>query len=1057
MPRRREQAAALVAALWVCCAACAQGDGLTADAAKRLTDEAATVYRAGDPARALEMLDRALAHYRATGNRGAEEDVHYMRGFVWRKLRDHAKALASFEAALAINRDLKSEGQALLLHEIGFSQLDLGRHADAQQTFAAERALHAAAGDRKAEAEALHNQGFATAARAVREAAPDRFAEALAQFEAALAGRRDSGDRAGEARTLEFIAQMHLSLGKPALGIGPATQAVAAHRAVGDAAGQDRASTLLAQLEARAAPRADRSPPSDRQRARLAEAHERQHECLLRLSGGDPTGARALCESALRVFADLDDRAGEAMAQTNLGVIDLALGRYGPARERLLRGLRLARELGGTDVQANATNALGAVDMATGRLPQALTRFELALAAFQRQHDQPQQDRARNNIAGLQVLLGRHDEAIAMYESLLRSRGVDPLQTLGNLAAVQALRKDFAAARDLLLRVVDQQRRQRDPLLRSSLGNLGAVLAELGDLAGARPVLEEALALDRRLGDVANESSALSQLAEVLARQGRAEEAIALYRQAAERARALDIGAAHSLALAGLGRVLEAQGETAKALDATLQAVAIDEAQRSAGGIDDFKTALAANVSDRPLRAARLLLRLQRPAEAFEMAERARARTLLDQLGRSPVDLRAGASAAVAEDERRTRLELAALGRLIAQERAKAPAQRDEARLGELQRLLADKRNAYRQVLTRLKAADPEYASLVDVAPPPLADLQRLLDADTTLLSYLVTPDAVLAFVVTRDSLKAVELPVGEPALGAAVDDLRNALGAPGDAPLQALQRLSSMLVDPLRVHLKTARLGIVPHGVLHLLPFAALHGGTPERWLGEAFELFHLPSASVLPFVAAKRKPELGGLLALAQGRAPGLPPLRHAEAEARAVAALLGGTALVGADATEAALRDRAPRAGVLHLAAHGQLNAAAPLFSRLVLAGDDDLDTARDGMLEVREVYGLDLRQTSLVVLSACQTQLGALSRGDDMVGLNRAFLFAGAPAVVASLWKVDDEATALLMTALYGHLKRGLGPAAALQAAQADTRARHPDPFHWAAFVLTGSPR
>jgi CHAT domain-containing protein len=236
----------------------------------------------------------------------------------------------------------------------------------------------------------------------------------------------------------------------------------------------------------------------------------------------------------------------------------------------------------------------------------------------------------------------------------------------------------------------------------------------------------------------------------------------------------------------------------------------------------------------------------------------------------------------------------------------------------------------------------------------------------------------------------------------------------------------------------------------------AALRGGTPARWLAEEFELFHLPSASVLPLLAARRKAERGALLVLAQGQAANLPPLRHAESEARAVAATFDGVALIGAQATETALRERAPQAGMLHIAAHGQLNATAPLFSRLVLAGEDDLETARDGMLEVREIYGLDLRRSSLVVLSACQTQLGALSRGDDMVGLNRAFLAAGAPSVVASLWRVDDQATAMLMTAFYRHLKGGLGPAAALRAAQADVRARHSDPFLWSAFLVTGQP-
>ena len=116
----------------------------------------------------------------------------------------------------------------------------------------------------------------------------------------------------------------------------------------------------------------------------------------------------------------------------------------------------------------------------------------------------------------------------------------------------------------------------------------------------------------------------------------------------------------------------------------------------------------------------------------------------------------------------------------------------------------------------------------------------------------------------------------------------------------------------------------------------------------------------------------------------------------------------------------------------------------------------DNASDGSLTVHEVYGLDLSQTDLVVLSACQTQLGAHSAGDDIVGLNRAFLYAGAPTVMASLWSVDDQSTGQLMEAFYTNLKQGLGKAEALRAAQADVRRTYPNPYYWAAFVLTGDP-
>ena len=172
----------------------------------------------------------------------------------------------------------------------------------------------------------------------------------------------------------------------------------------------------------------------------------------------------------------------------------------------------------------------------------------------------------------------------------------------------------------------------------------------------------------------------------------------------------------------------------------------------------------------------------------------------------------------------------------------------------------------------------------------------------------------------------------------------------------------------------------------------------------------------------------------------------------EAASIAQLYGTQPLLGSAATKTALRAQAPSAPMLHLATHAELNERSPLFSRLLLAPDGQ----DDGSLTVQDVFELNLASADLVVLSACETQLGAQSRGDDLVGLTRAFIYAGTPSFIASLWSVDDQATAVLMTAFYRHLRGGASKAEALQRAQAETRAQYPHPYYWAAFVLTGDP-
>ena len=178
---------------------------------------------------------------------------------------------------------------------------------------------------------------------------------------------------------------------------------------------------------------------------------------------------------------------------------------------------------------------------------------------------------------------------------------------------------------------------------------------------------------------------------------------------------------------------------------------------------------------------------------------------------------------------------------------------------------------------------------------------------------------------------------------------------------------------------------------------------------------------------------------------------PLNSARDEVRTIARLFNTQPLVGKAATENAVWSKATQSGMLHLAAHGEYNTFNPLFSSIQLVGDNQ----HDGSLQVHEIYELDLSsKTNLVVLSACQTKIGELSRGDEVVGMNRAFLYAGTPTVMSSLWNVDDAATGLLMKEFYSNLQSGMGKAEALQQAQKAVRQDYPHPYFWAAFSLTG---
>jgi CHAT domain-containing protein len=320
------------------------------------------------------------------------------------------------------------------------------------------------------------------------------------------------------------------------------------------------------------------------------------------------------------------------------------------------------------------------------------------------------------------------------------------------------------------------------------------------------------------------------------------------------------------------------------------------------------------------------------------------------------------------------------------------------------------------------------------------------LGADEALLVYFAHGDQLFATVVQRNAVHgAVIDSVG---LEADIRKLRDAMQSQGVVAPQ-LKALYSRLVAPVSEHIKNVkRLAIVAHGPMHYLPFAALHDG--NQYLVDRFTLRMLPSASVLKYLRPSQTDKLEHMLIL------GNPDLNNpnydlpgAQLEAEKLAARFSvQNLLLRKKASKTAFNALAGDASFIHVASHGQFDSANPLRSGLILAPDG----ANDGRLNVSDLYQLQL-DAEIVTLSACETGLGAVASGDDVVGLTRGFLYAGASTVITSLWQVDDDATAALMLSLYEHIQKE-GRRNALRQAQIETRAKFSHPFFWAAFYLTG---
>jgi len=443
--------------------------------------------------------------------------------------------------------------------------------------------------------------------------------------------------------------------------------------------------------------------------------------------------------------------------------------------------------------------------------------------------------------------------------------------------------------------------------------------------------------------------------------------------------------------------------------------------------------------------------------EAFEQAERARARAFLQTIGNHRLNAERGGDPALVREAEVLRTQIAAWEK-----------QANQARAPESIRIASDlkfARQRYTSLQTRIKASNPEYAALTTVEPLPLDDIRADLPEDATLISYFVSGSVVHAWVVDRTELHHSLLPVDAAGLQrivcwasrfAAAGDLRGAeRTADSCSSAATADDAFAQLIAPLRKDIRHSRLILVPHGVLHYVPFAALHDAGSGHYLIQDYTLSYVPSASALRFLRSKETAVHGRALVLGNpkteaGKLPG------AQQEAVAVAQHLSTTAVLGTDARESLLYALGGKIDLLHIAAHAIYDPVNPLFSRIALAAGD----GQDGNVEVHEILStLDLSGVNLVVLSACRTAVGERSGGDEIVGLTRALLYAGTPGVISTLWNIDDASSARLMDEFYRRYAAGALAADALRDAQlAVSQSRDfADPKYWAAFTLTGNPQ
>lgn len=754
-------------------------------------------------------------------------------------------------------------------------------------------------------------------------------------------------------------------------------------------------------------------------------------------------------EQSLAVHRKSDFPHEAAGVNFNLGALYYRLNDDAKAAEYYQESLKLYRQTGNATGICAALNGLALIEAGAGNYPKMLEHLAEGLSL------------ARKS----QLIV---EEAMAL---IYHNWAYVPLKEWNK--AREALQQGLA-----LCRKTDN--RQCEIL---ALGQLGQVMLELKELAEAKTHFDQLRQISHLRHSVSGESIALSGLASIALEENRLSEALQLSGQSLE------------LIESTRGKIFKSD------LRASFFAAQQSSYQKQVEIL--------------------LRLHEQNPSsgyagQALSVNERARARNLLETLTAGATTLPNIIAPELLAEEKKLRLQLsqyeqARLSALSKKETATQAATLEK----EVGRLLSK----YETVQVKIRQTNPHYAALAQPQPLTAEQIQKLLDEDTLLLEYALGEKRSVLWAVTSDATVSISLPPAKQIEAAAIkcyDLIKESKQRrwQRDAELSALE-LSRMIlpsVSSLSKQLNLSskkRLVIVADGVLQFIPFNLLSLPTEtaatRSTLLSRFELINLPSASTLAALRNERSEQQkpSKLLAifsdpvfepsdprlkasLATNAPPGTPSksslasrqltrsaeeaglntftrLPFSRREATAILALADNAhSKNNLDAFDfTASRNTALNANlgnyrILHFATHGLLNSRHPELSGIALSLINEMGQPQDGFLRMTDLYNLKLN-ADLVVLSACRTAMGKDIKGEGLIGLTRGFMYAGAPRIVASLWDVNDAATAELMSRFYRHLLKDKLPAAtALRAAQLSMskEARWAAPYYWAGFVIQG---
>lgn len=1001
--------------------------------------------------------------------------------------KDRPNKLSANEKKPATDRDrvaaeqTSAEAEQLLKDELAEST------RRAIERFKDSLPLSRAAGDRRKEALTLKR--IADAYQPLGD-----YQTALTFYNQALALNRATGDRKGESETLNEISYVHLNFGENQRALEFSNQALRVAEATRHDHAIARAHSNLGEIYYGFGDFQQSLKYCEQALQLWRAVDNRGGQALALLNSGyvysdlgQVRQAFNAYEQAISLWQSIPERRGEAITLNAIGRLYSRIGESQEALDFFQRAQRLIQPIGDPIWEASVLNGLAYIYDGLGESRRALEYYDRSIALFRSAKSLSGEATTLGEMGRVHFSTGDHAKALQHHELALSI---------------------FKTVGDRRMEIVE-------------LKEIGKIHDAQGDKPKALGYFRRARTSYRNEKDLRGEAITVNLMGRIYADQGQKQTAMDFFAQALSLSQEAKYPFAEAAALNNIARLERDSGNLLAARERTEQALNIVESLREKVNSSDLRTSYFASMRQQHEFYIDLLMQLDRknPAggfnvAAFEASERFRARSFLELVSAARVGVRDKADPALLERERQLnqqfhdtanrRMKLAQASGLESAETSKLAKELDEL-VWQL-----------REVEAQIRAGT--IRDLLPTQPLNLKDIQaRVMDDDSVLLEYMLGAERSYVWAVTRREIFSYELPP-RAEIEAAARKFRELLTAPQTQANETLQQheqrvgearaqfpevalsLSKMLIAPVHQHLTTKRLLIVPDGALHFVPFQALPdpaspAGGERMPLLLNYEIVYEPSASALAYVRdgharpagtksiavfanpvfdaddsrvttkparnqANPDQPLGPVfrdLELFDGRFRALPASRD-EAEAIMSFAPWGtGLKVMGFDANRAAVtKPELAEYRIVHFATHGVVDYENPALSGLVLSLVDREGRPQEGFLSLNDIYNLRL-SANLVVLSACNTGLGKEIKGEGLIGLTRGFMYAGAGGVAASLWKVEDDATAELMTRFYeGMFRKGLRPSAAMREAQLWMRQqrRWQEPYFWAAFIIQG---